>query len=389
MDAKMFYEHLENNLIPFWNQMEDKENGGFYGYADSDGQPDKNSAKGCILNSRILWFYAASYNLLKMPELLEKADHAFEFLLNYFYDSRYGGVFWSVQADGTPEDTTKYTYNQAFAVYALSEYFMACKKKEALNLAYDLYRTIESKCRDEEGYFEAFSREFSPVSNEKLSENGVIAERTMNTLLHVMEAYTALYRADGFYAVEDSIREILRIFKFKVYNSDKKICEVFFDKNYHSLIALESYGHDIEASWLIDRACQVIGDEAYYAEMLPIIKQLAEGAYNNGIDILNKAMNNECENGNISTKKVWWVQAESVTGFYNAYQLQPDRKEYLQISEKIWEYIQQYIIDKKTGEWIEDIAPDNTVKAGQALVHPWKCPYHNGRMCIEMINRIS
>ncbi|MGN0247503.1 MAG: AGE family epimerase/isomerase [Lachnospiraceae bacterium] len=389
MKAKEFQEHLEKNLIPFWDRMEDKENGGFYGYADADGKPDKSSAKGCILNSRILWFYAASYQLLKKAELLEKAEHAYQFLKEYFYDSRYGGVFWSVQADGTPEDTTKHTYNQAFAIYALSVYYQASGKREVLNLAYDLYRVIESKCRDSEGYFEAFGRDFSPASNEKLSENGVMAERTMNTLLHVLEAYTELYRADEFYAVGDSIRSILRIFKFRVYDADEEMCRVFFDKSYRSLIMLESYGHDIEASWLIDRACQVLDDKAYYAEMLPIIKQLADGAFKNGIDVQNQAMNNECENGIVNAKKVWWVQAESVTGFYNAYQKQPDRTEFLQISEHVWDYIKKYIIDKKTGEWIEDIAPDNSIKAGQALAHPWKCPYHNGRMCIEMIQRLS
>lgn len=389
MKAKEFQEHLEKNLIPFWNRMEDKENGGFYGYADADGKPDKSSAKGCILNSRILWFYAASYQLLKKAELLEKAEHAYQFLTEHFYDSRYGGVFWSVRADGTPEDTTKHTYNQAFAIYALSVYYQASGKREVLNLAYDLYRVIESKCRDSEGYFEAFGRDFSPASNEKLSENGVMAERTMNTLLHVLEAYTELYRADEFYAVGDSIRNILRIFKFRVYDADEEMCRVFFDKSYRSLIKLESYGHDIEASWLIDRACQVLDDKAYYAEMLPIIKQLADGAFKNGIDVQNQAMNNECENGIVNAKKVWWVQAESVTGFYNAYQKQPDRTEFLQISEHVWDYIKKYIIDKKTGEWIEDIAPDNSIKAGQALAHPWKCPYHNGRMCIEMIQRLS
>lgn len=389
MKAKVFQEHLEKNIIPFWNRMVDNENGGFYGYADSDGNPDKNSIKGCILNSRILWFYSAAYQLLEKQELLEKADHAYAFLSEHFYDSRYGGVFWSVKADGTPEDTTKHTYNQAFAIYALSVYYQVSRKKEALNLAYSLYHVIESSCRDMEGYFEAFSRDFSPVSNEKLSENGVMAERTMNTLLHVLEAYTELYRADQFYAVGDSIRDILRIFKFKVYDSDKEICRVFFDKSYHSLIELESYGHDIEASWLIDRACQVLEDKAYYAEMLPVIEQLADGALKNGMDTDNQAMNNECESGTVNAKKVWWVQAEAVTGFYNAYQNQPDRTEYLKVSENVWEYIHKYIIDSKTGEWIEDISPDNTIKSGQALAHPWKCPYHNGRMCIEMVRRLS
>ena len=389
MDAKTFQNHLEEQLIPFWNRMEDVEKGGFFGYADAEGIPDRSSNKSCILNSRILWFYAASYNLLQKPELLEKADHAFLFLKNYFYDSRYEGVFWSVQSDGMPLDTTKHTYNMAFAIYALSEYYVASKEKEALHLAYSLYHTIENKCRDENGYFEAFNREFIPVGNEKLSENGVNAQRTMNTLLHSMEAYTELYRADRFYQVGDSIREILRIFKSRIYNENEEICEVFFDKEYQSLIHLESYGHDIEASWLIQRACEVLADKAYYEEMLPMIEGLAQGAYNNGLDKQKHAMNDECENGTVNAKKVWWIQAEAVTGFYNAYQMQPQKTFYRTVSEQIWSYIQKYVIDKETGEWIEDITPDNRIQPGQALVHPWKCPYHNGRMCIEMIRRLS
>ena len=389
MNAATFQTHLEHDLIPFWNKMADYENGGFYGSADSDGVPIKDSIKGGILCSRILWFYSAAYKLLKKPELLSMADHAFRFLADKFYDSRYGGIYWSVNADGTPDDTTKHTYNQAFAIYALSVYYQACNNKEALTLAYDMYQIIDDKCRDKDVYFEAYSREFNPVSNEKLSENGVMAERTMNSLLHIMEAYTELYRADHFYEVGDSIREILRIFKYRIYNPDKEMCEVFFDRNYHSLINLESYGHDIETSWLIDRACSVLDDDAYYSEMLPMIKALADGALKNGIDQAKGAMNNECENNVVDQKKVWWVQAEAVTGFYNAYTNEPGRTEYLDMAEQVWNYINTFVIDHAHGEWIENIKPDNTYDAGHKLAHPWKCPYHNGRMCIEMIERLS
>lgn len=362
MDAKIFQNHLEKDLIPFWNKMEDKGKGGFYGFADCNGMPDKTYVKSCILNSRILWFYSASYKLLHREELLEKANHAFDFLKEYFFDSRYGGVLWSVKADGTPQDTTKHTYNMAFAIYALSVFYQAGKNKEALNLAYEIYRIIEDKCRDNDGYFEAFSREFEPVSNEKLSENGVMAARTMNTLLHVMEAYTELFRADEFFMVADSIRKILQIFKTKVFDSEKEMCRVFFDKTYNSLIDLDSYGHDIEASWLIDRACQVLGDKAYCKEMLPVINALADGACKNGLDKNKCSMNNENERGRINASKIWWVQAESVIGFYNAYQNNPDKKEYKFASENIWDYIQKHIIDKKTGEWIECISQNNSLK---------------------------
>ncbi|MGN0677328.1 MAG: AGE family epimerase/isomerase, partial [Ruminococcus sp.] len=299
MEAKVFKEHLENNLIPFWNKLKDEKNGGFYGYVDSEGKPDDKSVKGVILNSRILWFYSTAYQLLKKPELLEMADHAYNFLVNFCFDSQYGGVYWSLNYDGTVCDDTKHTYNQAFAIYALSAYYQASGKKDALNTAYVLYRVIEEKCRDENGYLEAFHRDFTPASNEKLSENGVLAERTMNTLLHVLEAYSELYKADTFYAVGDSIRWILKLFKKKIYNPEKKICEVFFDSDYNSLIDLESFGHDIETAWLIDRGCSVLDDIAYKKEMLPITNGLAEAAYHNAFDKIQHGLNNEREGNKV------------------------------------------------------------------------------------------
>lgn len=317
------------------------------------------------------------------------ADHAYRFMAEHFYDKVYGGVYWSVNADGSANDDIKHTYNQAFAVYALSVYYQASGNDDALRLAYTLYHIIEEKCRDREGYLEAFSRDFSPISNDKLSENGVLADRTMNTALHMLECYTELYKADGSADVADSLREILRLFQTKIYDPEKKICKVFFDKDYNSIIDLESFGHDIEASWLIDRACTVLGDAKCRQEMLPIIIGLSERAYSHGIDQTYHAMNNECENGMLNKRKIWWVQAESVIGFYNAYQNQPEHTEYLHMSEQVWGYISRYMIDREHGEWIENIEGDNTVQPCQPLVHAWKCPYHNSRMCIEMIRRLQ
>ena len=389
MNIKFFQDHLENDLIPFWNRMRDDKNGGFYGAADASGMPDPSSVKGVILNSRILWFYSSAYLLLKKPELLAMADHAFDFLAEYCLDSRYGGVYWSVNADGSVCDDTKHTYCQAFAVYALSAYYRASGRKRALDLAYELFRTIEEKCRDDGGYLEAFNRDLTPAANEKLSENGVLASRTMNTLLHIMEAYTELYAADRFSKVGGALRETLRLFKSKIYDPEKKICLVFFDHEYHSLIDLESYGHDIEASWLVDRACEVLGDGSCREEMLPVIDGLAEAALENGFDERQSGLNNEREGDKIDRKKVWWVQAESVTGFYNMYSEDKSRTEFLETSEKILDFINESVIDHNSGEWIENISADGNTDKHQALVHPWKCPYHNGRMCIEMITRLS
>ena len=385
----MFQNHLVQDLIPFWNKLRDDTFGGFYGYVDGNGKPDPKREKGVILNSRILWFYSSAYLLLRDPQLLGMAEHAYRFMVEHCVDGRYGGVFWSVHYDGSVCDDTKHCYNQAFAIYALSAYYRASGDKAALNQAYELYRIIESKCKDAGGYLEAFHRDFTPAGNDKLSENGVLASRTMNTLLHVLEAYTELYRADSFDRIGDSIREILHCFKNKIYDSDKKMCQVFFDEVYHSLIDLDSYGHDIEASWLLDRACEVLADDVCSREMQPVIDGLAEGALEHAIDTGLIAMNNECENGIVSTRKIWWVQAEAVIGFYNAYEHHREQPEYRALSEHIWEFIQKYVIDGSTREWIEEIEDVSSIDRSQALVHPWKCPYHNGRMCMEMFTRLE
>ncbi len=403
MKAEEFKRHLVQDIIPFWNKLKDEEFGGFYGSVAGDGTPIKDYMKGVILNNRILWFYSTAYRVLQDPELLSMADHAYKFLAEHCYDKNYGGVYWAIKYNGDVEDDLKHTYNQAFAIYALSAYYDASEKKEALDLAYSIYDIIESKCRDAGGYLEAYNRDFTPTINYELSENGVIAERTMNTLLHVLEAYSELYRVDRYYTtgysgseahcvnrypeVEASLKEILSLFKDKVYNPDKQICEVFFDHEYRTLIDLESYGHDIEASWLIDRACELLEDDDLTEMMRPVIEGLVVSVYRNAIDKECRAVNNERENDKVDRQKIWWVQAESVVGFYNRY-LKEQKAEYRAIAEDVWTFIQNRVIDKKSGEWYETIPYRGEADVTAPLSHEWKCPYHNGRMCMEMLNRL-
>lgn len=396
MKAQAFKDHLENNLIPFWSQLKDEEFGGFYGYVKGDGTVLKEEVKGVILNSRILWFFSQAYIQLKDEKLLEMAKHAYKFLVEKCIDTSYGGVFWSLNYKGEVEDDIKHCYNQAFAIYALSTYYEASGDKNALDYAYDIYRIIEEKCHDDGGYLEAFYRDFTKADNDKLSENGIIADRTMNTLLHVFEAYTQLYKVDHNDSVGNCLKAILDSFKDKIYNAEKEMCEVFFDNDYNSLINLDSYGHDIEASWLINRACDVLDDAEYSEKMLPIIVGLADGCYKNSMDEsvskisdMLAAMNMEIENGVINKTKVWWIQAEAVTGYYNAYEQNPEKVEYRDISEKVWNFINKYFVDEKHGEWVENIEDLNNIDYTQALVQPWKCPYHNGRMCLEMMKRLE
>lgn len=380
-------EHLVSAVIPFWKRLRDDEFGGYYGYMDYDLKVDKKAEKGCILNSRILWFFSNAYTLLKDESLLAEADHGYEFLKEHCVDSENGGIYWSMNYDGTPKDTTKHTYNQAFCIYALSSYYEASGKSEALELAKELFHLIEKQCMDEQGYLEAFTRDFKPESNEKLSENGVLAEKTMNTLLHVFEAYTELYRVAPDDEVKERLKWIMDVFADKVFNPDRKRQEVFFDKDYNSIIDLHSYGHDIETAWLIDRGVDVLGDENYRTKMTAITKILTQNIYETAFD--GHSLANECEKGVVDSNRVWWVQAETVVGFINGYEHDRTRTDYMQAAESVWQFIKDYLIDKREGsEWFWLLRQDGTPVEGKPIVEPWKCPYHNGRMCFEVIRRL-
>ena len=374
-------------IVPFWKKLRDNEHGGYYGYMDFNLQVDKKYEKGCILNSRILWFFSNAYLTLQEKELLDEADHAYLFMKNYCKDAENGGVFWSVTYDGKVADSTKHTYNQAFAIYALSSYYAASGKEEALEFARELFRIIETTCTDSYGYLESFTGDWQPEDNDKLSENGLLADKTMNTLLHVLEAYTELYRVAPSEEVGQALRKILREFQSKVYNKETHRLEVFFDEKMNTISDLYSYGHDIEASWLLDRAAEVLGDKQIQDETYAYTTQIAEEVYKQALQ--NGAMNNECFNGVVDTTRVWWVQAEAMVGFYNCYQKTRDVK-YQTITEVLWRYIQEYIIDKREGsEWFWDLNEHGEPESRKPIVEPWKCPYHNGRMCMEMIRRTA
>lgn len=378
--------HLTECIIPFWKRLRDDANGGYYGYMDHDLHVDEKAVKGCILNSRITWFFANAYLELQDESLLKEARHGYEFMQKYCVDQEKGGVYWSVRYDGTPEDTTKHTYNQAFSIYALSSYYDASKDEAALATAMELFHIIENRCMDEIGYKEAFDREFHEIENDKLSENGVIADKTMNTLLHVFEAYTELYRVSGNVEVKKRLEWILDTIADKIYNPKLHRQEVFFDREMHSILDLHSFGHDIETAWLIRRGTDVLGEKLYEDKMLPIILDLTGQVYRTAFD--GKSLANECEKGVVDENRIWWVQAEALVGFLNGYQLVPEHTEYLDAAKAEWEFIKAHVIDQRpSSEWFWDVNKEGEAVSGKPIVEPWKCPYHNGRMCLEVIKR--
>lgn len=377
--------HLEEKILPFWKTLKDDENGGYYGFLDYDLKLDKKAIKGMILNSRILWFFSTSAMVLKDDSLIQYADHAYDFLINHGIDAKEGGVYWSLNYDGTRNEEEKYTYNQAFSIYGLSAYYELTEKKEALALAFEIFETIEEKCKDEYGYLEAFHKNFKKKSNEQLSENGIIAEKTMNTLLHLIEAYTQLYKVSKDERVRICLLEQLDCFATKVYNKKLHRQEVFFDQKWNSILDLYSYGHDIETSWLMDETIEILGDSQIKEQIGKITIDLSEAVMKNAYRY--DSLLNECEDGKDDTIRVWWVQAEAVVGFINAYQKYPNKKEYYNAAKNIFNYILENMVDKREGsEWYNEIN-ENKEPIRKEIVGLWKCPYHNGRMCLELIKR--
>lgn len=381
-------EELTGHILPFWENLIDEEYGGFYGRMDYDGTLRKDAVKGGILHARILWAFSNAYTVLKDDSYLKYATHAYNYLTGPLWDDQFGGIYWAVTHDGKPAEDLKHGYCQAMSLYAISSYYEASGDEKALMRAMEIYDLLEQEMHDQYGYKESFTRDFRWAENEKLSENGVEAAKTMNTNLHVFEAYTELYRVSGYPQVADKIKELLDIFVDKIYYPERHRLDVFFDEKLNPIINLDSFGHDIEASWRFAKGLEVLNDAEYDLKITPIMEDLVQGVYERALDPLKSSVFMEEEDGNIRRHKNWWTQCEAIVGFYNAYQKDPSKEEYLQVAENIWNFVKENMIDHRDGrEWIQELDVDNKPVSSLPMVGIWKCPYHNSRMCLELIKR--
>ena len=413
-------QELTDDILPFWmEKMTDSGRGGFYGRIDGGDTLHADAPKGAILNARILWTFSAAYRILRRPEYLDTATRAKRYIIDRFYDNDFGGVYWSLDADGNPLDTKKQIYAQGFAIYGLSEYARATGDDEALDYAIRLFCMIEEHSfdRGRNGYVEAFMRDWSVIGDMRLSDKDENASKTMNTHLHILEPYANLYRVWKDARLERQLRNMIGLFTDKIMNRETSHLDLFFDDDWHTRGDIVSYGHDIEASWLIHEAALVLGDKALLKEIEPVIVNIAraadEGLNPDGSLIYEQTSGQadertsrhgtDCEptggQGEAPCQLVtctsstdrelhWWVQAENVVGHVNLYQHFGDEAA-LDTAVKCWQFIKNCLVDREHGEWHWSLMPDGTVNRRDDKAGFWKCPYHNGRMCMEIIERFG
>ena len=380
---------FENNILPFWmNKMEDNEQGGFYGEITGDDELRPEASKGAILNARILWTFSAAYRLLKKPEYLKTATRAKRYLIDRFYDPEYGGIYWELDYKGNPLDTKKQIYAIGFAIYGLSEYARATGDAEALEYAQRLFDVIEQHSFDpvQNGYLEALTRDWQPIEDMRLSDKDENEKKTMNTHLHILEPYANLYRIWKDERLERQLRNLIDVFITRILDPQTGHLNLFFEEDWTNKYRIYSYGHDIEASWLIHEAALVLGDKTVLKRIELLIVRIAQAADEGLNPDGSMIYENFLDKQKIDRELHWWVQAENVVGHINLYQHFGDESA-LDIAVRCWEFIKAKLIDHKQGEWHWSILPDGTVNRKDDKAGFWKCPYHNGRMCMEVIER--
>ncbi len=376
---------LIEDILPFHMGIAvDKEHGGFHGRIANDLSIDRGAPKGLVQHSRILWTFAHAYRTLRLPAYLETASRAYWYLLSSFWDAYHQGLFWLVDAGGQPVDRHKIVYGQAFAVYGFSEYFLASGNKQSLDTAVAIFHNLERYAVDQQfgGYFEAYDRLWRFTDAINIDETAEPTVKSMNTHLHILEAYTNLLRAWESPQLRDRLRALIQIMLEHIIDKDRGHMKMHFSADWQSLTNFVSYGHDIEASWLLVEAAEQLGEDELLAEAKSVALHMAQVTFEQGLE-----QDGSLRDQDNNDHKVWWIQAEAMVGFFNAYQLS-GRPHFLEASLQSWNYINDALCDRQYGEWLWGRDAD-----GLALAHEkaglWKSPYHNGRACLEIMRRID
>ena len=381
---------LRRNILPFWmERVVDHTSGSFHGALSNDLMPDRTVERGALLTARILWTFSAAYGHYRDPAYLAMADYAHADLMQRYHDETHGGFFWSIAADGTVRRDRKQVYGQAFAIYALGEYHAASGQRAPLDQAIKVFRLLETHAADRKdgGYFEAFARDWSPIADMRLSVVDQNDPKSQNTMLHVMEAYTRLLGVWPDAGLKQALADLVELMLTRIVNPATSHLGLFFGNDWTPRSDKISYGHDIEAAWLLGRAAEVLGDDRLTARVHALAVKIADVTLAEGTDTDGGIYNLGGPAGLIDPVKEWWPQAEAVIGWLHAFQVSGDDR-YLQAALRTWHFIESHLIDRRHGEWFRGVTRDGRVIASLEKVGFWKCPYHNGRMGLEAVTRL-
>jgi mannobiose 2-epimerase len=382
---------LTGNILPFWmTYAVDKINGGFYGALTNDLGIHNEVPRSAILCARILWTYATAFRKLGDQDYLGMATWALDYLTHVFFDEEYGGLYWTVDAAGKPVLDRKHHYAQAFAIYGLSEFYRATRQPQSLAMAQKLFQLLEAHAFDPVygGYIEGSSRRWEALADMRLSDRDLDCRKSMNTMLHILEAYTNLLRVWDDASLKAQHKALLEMFQQHIVDPSTGHFRLFFDDRWNSLLDNVSYGHDIEGSWLLYEAAQMQGDPALLEKASTQAIQIATAVVQDGLEQDGSLPYEAGLHGLVDDNKSWWVQAEAVVGFYNAYQLSGQER-FAQAAYRSWSYIQDKIVDRTHGDWFKVLDRVGTPKKSSFKVGPWECPYHASRACFEMLERLD
>lgn len=381
-----------DNILNWWEKNTlDEENGGFIGQIDFDMTKHPEADKALVLNTRILLTYSAAYRFFKKPEYLKLADRAYNYIVEKFYDPKNVGVYWMVDKTGKPLNTRNQIFGLAFAAAVLAEYYRATEKKEALDIAMKLFDSIEKHSLDPKynGYLDAFSQDWAVLQDMRLSPTDKNEPKTMNTHLHILIGYACLYRVHKDERVGKALKNIIELFFDKIIDTERGALNLFFDVDWTHKSDNDSYGHDMETSWLLWDAVNVLGDEEIIKKARPIVIKMVEHSLKCGYDKDGGLMLGGKDENVSDPNKCWWGQTETVIALLNAYQMTKEEK-YLDDALLTWDFIKKYLIDPKDGEWHGKVSKDDhTPFTDEVKAGAWKCPYHNSRMCMEVAERVD
>lgn len=381
---------LLTNVLPFWLRHAPAVNApAFIGEVSNDLVPNPSAGRGMLLTARLLWTFAAAYRRYAQPDHLAMADRAHRDLQENFRDATHGGYWWALRPDGSVAQDRKQVYGHAFALYALAEHHAATKRPALLDEAVAVFELLETRARDplHGGYTEAFDRTWRPIADMRLSAVDLNAPKSQNTHLHLLEAYTALWRVWPDDRLQRALRELAGLMLARIADPVTGHLRLFFSSDWIPLGDAISYGHDIEATWLMTGAAEALADAALLAQITPWVEKVAAATLARGTDIDGGVFNQGAPAGVTNARKEWWPQAEALVGFINAAELTGNGR-YLTAALHTWDFIEQRLIDRRHGEWFRGVTREGAVLTAEPKLSFWKCPYHNGRAALEATRRL-